>query len=130
MVDIVHIFIPIFDMNDFLHSLDVFTVPTTYQEPKGRFALEAMACGVPLVLPEHGAFPELIRETGAGLLVTPGQPEQLAERLHRLLDDPQQRMQQGRAGREAAKTVRSAEAMARSTQQVYERVRAEFSSSG
>jgi len=48
----------------FLQSLDLFSVPTTYKEPKGLYVLEALACGVPVVQPEHGAFPGLIKATG------------------------------------------------------------------
>ncbi|XZE20697.1 glycosyltransferase family 4 protein [Pirellulaceae bacterium SH449] len=44
---------------EFLQSLDLFCVPTTYEEPKGLFLLEALACGVPYLEPAHGAFPEI-----------------------------------------------------------------------
>ena len=40
----------------FLRKLDVLSVPATYDEPKGIFLLEAMACGVPVVQPRRGAF--------------------------------------------------------------------------
>lgn len=43
----------------FLNSLDLFCVPTVYAEPKGRFLLEAVCMGLPYVMPNHGAFPEL-----------------------------------------------------------------------
>src|SRR6185295_7812410 len=43
----------------FLRSLDVLCVPATYDEPKGMFLLEAMACGVPVVQPRRGAFTEI-----------------------------------------------------------------------
>lgn len=45
----------------FLASLDLFCVPTTYADPKGIFLLEAVASGLPYVMPDHGAFPELHR---------------------------------------------------------------------
>ena len=45
----------------FLESLDLFCVPTTYADPKGIFLLEAVASGLPYVMPDHGAFPELHR---------------------------------------------------------------------
>jgi glycosyltransferase involved in cell wall biosynthesis len=44
---------------EFLRSLDLFCVPTVYAEPKGRFLLEAVCMGLPYVMPNHGAFPEL-----------------------------------------------------------------------
>src|SRR6185295_11901068 len=39
----------------FLQTLDVLSVPATYDEPKGMFLLEAMACGVPVVQPDRGS---------------------------------------------------------------------------
>lgn len=44
---------------EFLKSIDLFCVPTVYQEPKGLFLLEAVAAGVPYLQPRHGAFTEL-----------------------------------------------------------------------
>ena len=43
-----------------LQEIDVLSVPTEFLEPKGLYALEAMAAGVPVVLPAHGAFPEMV----------------------------------------------------------------------
>jgi glycosyltransferase involved in cell wall biosynthesis len=85
----------------FLRSLDVLSVPTLYKEPKGLFVLEALAHGVPVVLPRHGAFPEMLAATGGGLLVEPGSAEELARSLARLIDDPGLRAELGRRGREA-----------------------------
>jgi glycosyltransferase involved in cell wall biosynthesis len=72
---------------EFLKSIDVLSVPTTYEEPKGLFVLEALAAGVPVVAPEHGAFPEMIAELGGGVLHRPGDARQLAERLSKVLSD-------------------------------------------
>ena len=68
----------------FLQSLDVLSVPATYDEPKGLFLLEAMANGVPVVEPRRGAFPEIVERTGGGLLVEPDDPDKLAQGLHTL----------------------------------------------
>lgn len=73
----------------FLRSLDVLSVPATYDEPKGIFLLEAMACGVPVVQPNRGAFPEIIMRTHGGLLVQPDDPENLATVLSRLSEEKQ-----------------------------------------
>lgn len=107
---------------NFLQNLDVFSVPTTYQEPKGRFALEAMACGIPVVLPDHGAFPELMRATQAGVLVRPMDPAHLAETLHDLFDRPEYRKQLGQAGRNAIVGERNAQQMAENTHDFYQQM--------
>src|SRR5437016_8204342 len=105
----------------FLQSVDVLSVPTTYHEPKGLYVLEALANGVPVVQPAHGSFPELIAETGGGLLVNPDDPADLARGLHRLLSDPAQRLELGRKGREAVHEQFSAAAEARRTVDVLQR---------
>jgi len=71
----------------FLRSLDVMSMPATYDEPKGVSLLEAMACGVPLVQPRRGAFTEIIERTGGGLLVQPDDPESLANAIVKLARD-------------------------------------------
>jgi glycosyltransferase involved in cell wall biosynthesis len=112
----------------FLRSLDVLSVPTTYQEPKGLFVLEALANGVPVVQPRHGAFPELLEATGGGLLVEPGSPEALARGIAELLGDPARRAELGRRGKEAVHTRFGDAAEAANTLEVYRRVLSERAS--
>jgi glycosyltransferase involved in cell wall biosynthesis len=103
----------------FLQSLDVLSVPTTYREPKGLYVLEALANGVPVVQPRHGSFPELIEKTGGGLLVNPNDPEDLALGLKQLLTDRELRHSLGRKGKEAVHRDHSAVMMAERTMEVY-----------
>ncbi|MFW6344786.1 MAG: glycosyltransferase, partial [Halomonas sp.] len=58
----------------FLQQLSVLAVPTRHPEASALYVLEAMACGVPVVQPDHGTFPELIEATGGGLLCEPNDP--------------------------------------------------------
>ena len=106
---------------DFLNSIHVLSVPTTYREPKGLFVLEALANGVPVVQPRHGAFPETIESLGGGLLVEPGSTDELTEALASLMRDPARREELGRQGREAVHSTRSDDQMARATLEVYRR---------
>jgi glycosyltransferase involved in cell wall biosynthesis len=105
-----------------LRSIDVFSVPTVYPEPKGIFVLEALASGVPVVLPRHGAFPELVEATRGGLLHEPEAAEDLAGRLASLLEDDEQRRLLGEGGRSAVRSEFSAERMARETLEQYQEV--------
>ena len=73
---------------EFLQGLDVLSVPGTYPEPKGMFILEAMACGVPVVQPRHGAFPEILERTGGGITFEPGDMSRLADELAALHREP------------------------------------------
>jgi glycosyltransferase involved in cell wall biosynthesis len=103
---------------EFLASLAVLAVPTTYQEPKGLFVLEALAAGVPVVQPDHGAFPEVLAATEGGLLHRPEDPQHLAERLHELLSDAPQRQRLADRGRRNAHAKRNAAVMAARTVEV------------
>lgn len=71
----------------FLRSLDVMSMPATYDEPKGVSLLEAMACGVPLVQPRRGSFAEIVEKTGGGLLVQPDDPQSLADGILKIAHD-------------------------------------------
>ena len=82
----------------FLQSLDVMSVPATYEEPKGIFLLEAMASGVPVVQPRRGAFPEIVEKTGGGLIVDADDPDALADGLLALWRDPARAAALGAAG--------------------------------
>ena len=103
----------------FLNSLHVLSVPTVYREPKGLFLLEALANGVPVIQPAHGAFPELIEATGGGMLVAPDNPDAIAEAVLELRNDPMQRQQLGRQGKAAVHRDFTHEAMAEETLQVF-----------
>ena len=104
---------------DFLRGLDLLSVPTVYREPKGLFVLEALASGVPVVQPEHGAFPELLAGTGGGKLVRPEDPQHLAETLHHMLTDHEHRLTLGQQGRETVHRDFNAQRMAQETLDVY-----------
>jgi glycosyltransferase involved in cell wall biosynthesis len=106
----------------FLQSLSVLSVPTVYRESKGLFVLEAWANGLPAVLPSHGTFPELMAETGGGLLFEPHQPAALAAGLRRMIRDPDFATQCGRQAQQIAHQRYSAELMAQRTIQWYRTV--------
>jgi len=107
---------------EFLQSLDVFSTPTTFREPKSLPVLEALACGVPFVAPAHGVFPELVETTGGGVLVKPDDPQALAEALARLVSDAALRGELGRRGREAVHRDFADARMAEQTLEVFRRV--------
>ena len=106
---------------EFLNRIDVLSVPTTYQDPKGLFILEALAAGVPFVQPSHGSFPELADSTKGGRLCAPNDPEDLSRELRALLSDTEVRNKLGQDGRQAVLDRHSAEVMAQKTLEVYQK---------
>jgi ABC-type lipoprotein export system ATPase subunit/glycosyltransferase involved in cell wall biosynthesis len=107
---------------EFLDSVDVLSVPTSYLECKGIYVLEAMSRAVPVVQPAHGSFPELIKKTGGGLLVAPADPRALAESLASLMRDKARRRELGGNGKRAVLAGFTDETMARKMLEVYEKV--------
>ncbi len=107
---------------DFIQSLDVMSMPTVYHESKGIPVLEAMANAVPVVLPAHGAFPELIEDTGGGILCEPDDTSALADALKTLIDDPARAEALGAQGQKAIHSRYNADIMARRTIELYRQV--------
>jgi glycosyltransferase involved in cell wall biosynthesis len=101
----------------FLNELDVLSVPATYDEPKGLFLIEAMAAGVPVVEPRRGGLTEIVERTGGGLLVTPDDPDSLAEGLHRLWAESELRRT---LGQRAFHGIREHYTIARSAERLLE----------
>jgi glycosyltransferase involved in cell wall biosynthesis len=103
----------------FFHEIDVLSVPSPYHEPKGLYLLEAMACGVPVVQPNHGAFPELISGTGGGVLSRSEQPEDVADALYEVWKDPKRAHELGRRGAEGVRRHYTVTHMADAVLQAY-----------
>jgi len=104
----------------FLQSLSAVSVPTVRGEAFGLFVLEALACGVPLVLPAHGAFLELADATGGIVLCEPNSAEDLTDKLANLLTDGENARELARRGRQAVLENFNVEQAAQKLVAVYE----------
>jgi len=96
-----------------LRSLDLCSVPTEYEDPKGLYVLESLAAGVPVIQPNHGAFGELLASTGGGCLFAPQSIDELCQAIQQLKDDPQLRAQLAAAGHANVLAKHSIEAAAK-----------------
>jgi glycosyltransferase involved in cell wall biosynthesis len=105
-----------------LQQMDVFSMPATYDEPKGHTLIEAMANGVPIVQPDRGSFTEIVQRTGGGLLVAPDNPDALADGLFALLTDRRRAADLGRAGAEGVRRLYSVDVMATKAEEVLQQV--------
>lgn len=94
--------LPTFDAHErraFLQSVSVLSVPVVGGEAFGLPLIEAMSCGVAVVQPRIGAYPEIIEATGGGILYEPDKPGALADALCSVLLDGDRARQLGQAGR-------------------------------
>ena len=66
---------------------------------------EAMASGVPIILAADGEAASIVRKTGAGVAVSPGDTEELATALRQIAADSSLRKSMGQAGRRAAERL-------------------------
>lgn len=83
-------------------------VPSIWPEPFGIVAIEAMACGRPVVASRTGGLPDVVVDGESGILVPPGDAEALATALQRLIDDRPLLERMGTAARRHAETFRVA----------------------
>jgi glycosyltransferase involved in cell wall biosynthesis len=106
---------------ELLPQADAFLLPSDY-ESFGLAALEAMACGVPVVCSNTGGLPEVVEHEKSGFLHAPGDVAGMAANLRRLLTDEPLRKQLGAAARERAETQFRQEKLLPVWEAYYERV--------
>lgn len=82
-------------------SAGMVVVPSTY-EPFGLVALEAMACGRPVVASRTGGLAEVVTDGTIGYLVPPADHLSLAQRMAQLLLEPARAVAMGQAARQEA----------------------------
>ena len=93
---------PVDRVPEVLSQLDLFLLPSEY-ESFGLAALEAMACGVPVVASRTGGLPEVIEDGKCGYLCEVGDVRTMAERAAELLGDKQKITRFSAAARERAR---------------------------
>lgn len=86
------------DAPTFLNRLDIYVQPSHY-EGLCITAIEAMACGLPVVATEVGGLTKSIVDGKTGYLVPPNNHDVFTERIRQLHQSPKLREQMGRNGR-------------------------------
>ena len=80
---------------------DIMVMPSR-REAFGVAAVEAAACGVPVIATRVGGIPEIVEDGASGILIPPRDRESLTQAILRLATDSELRAAMGRAGRAIA----------------------------
>ena len=84
----------------YLHQMDVFVVPSVMSsETFGVAAVEAAACGLPVIASDIGGLPEVVVDGETGFLVPPRAPDAIAEKLLLLVENLPLRRKMGEEAR-------------------------------
>ncbi len=85
-----------------MNASDVVVVPSLWEEPLGLVALEAQACGVPVIASSSGGLPEIVLDSKTGFLVPAGDGKAIAEKILFLSGNAKARSAFGKAARKNA----------------------------
>jgi glycosyltransferase involved in cell wall biosynthesis len=85
----------------FFRKISIVSVPARFEEAFGLYIIEAMASGVPVVQPQIGSFPEILKLSGGGITYDSNRPEKLAAVLKDLLFDSKQLDQLSKAAKDS-----------------------------
>jgi glycosyltransferase involved in cell wall biosynthesis len=86
--------------------------------------LEAFALGKPVIASRIGGIPEMVEDNHTGILVPPGDPAVLAEKIAYLVRNPALTLEMGRNARRRVETDFDAAGHYRKIRQVYDEIRA------
>jgi glycosyltransferase involved in cell wall biosynthesis len=104
-----------------LRSMDIFVLPSV-SESFGVAAVEAAACGLPVIASNTGGLPEVVLNGETGFLVPPGKPNAIAQKAILLIKDAAMRRRMGEAGRKFVEENYVWEKNAEQMERLYQRV--------
>ena len=110
------------DIKELIGSIDIGVVASKGSEVICRIAVEYMALGKPQVVTATNVLPEIIEQGKNGFIVPAQDPQAMAEKLSRLIENQELRFQMGKQARQIAENKYSYQVLVEKTMQVYDRV--------
>ncbi|MFH1929184.1 MAG: glycosyltransferase [Chloroflexota bacterium] len=110
------------DVPRLMRAFTVLVHSSSEPEPFGRVIIEGMAVGLPVVATRAGAVPEIIEDGVSGILVSPRDPNAMAEAVISLLRDPQRVSNMGKAARRRVEELFTVRQYVAGVEQVYQQV--------
>jgi len=98
------------------------SVPVRKYDAYGLYLLTANSAGVPVIQPATGAFPEIIKQTGGGVLYSPDTVEKLAETICETIEDSKKIDEMSKMGRVAIEEKLSSGKMAEKLLKSYKEI--------
>jgi glycosyltransferase involved in cell wall biosynthesis len=108
-------------MLDTYHAADLFVMPSP-AEAFGMMAIEAMACGKPVIVFDGTSLPDITDTPRVGLAVPNSNVDALASAIRRLIENKQERYERGIAGRALAEQLYDERLFARRLSELYRSV--------
>lgn len=91
------------EIANYYHLGDIFVCASQWREPLARVHYEALAAGLPIITTARGGNPEVIEDEINGLVIQDyANPQQMAEKIIYLLNNPELALNMGRSGRKCA----------------------------
>ena len=123
LADLVHLSPPRFGQDKLaaFQSADIFIYPS-FHEGVPMAVLEAMSAGLPVIATRVGGLPDVVQDRLTGILIDPGQPQQLAAAILALVNQADLRLAMGAAGRRLAEERYSLESHVHQLVDIYQKV--------
>lgn len=102
---------------------DLVVLPSIYEEPFGRVALEAATCGKPVIASRVGGLPEIIQDGVTGILISANDPDLLGEAISSLVCKADVRQSLGEKAKILIGKKFSASAISEKFQSLYKQLR-------
>lgn len=99
---------------------DIVVVPSLWEEPFGRVAIEAMSFGIPVIASKIGGLKDIVVDGKTGFLVSPNDNNEWKDKINKLISDEKLRNEFGRNGLERAKNY-DINVIAKKIEEVYKK---------